>query len=109
MVSVPEADLRAVLAILRGGQWHAEANRLWAALDALGPEPCGHPSKWTDADADVDGYIYPPLFRCVAPKGHHAPSYNEFDQCCDRCNQDDDHPIHCGDVHVPPVDVWAES
>jgi len=100
MVTVPEADLRSVLS----ADIHSikTAQRLRAALDALGPEPCGHPSAsgWY-----ISGGRRLSAFRCVQPEGHHA--FDHRRPCCDE--DDADHPIHCGDAHVPPAEVWAEE
>jgi len=98
-VTVNEADLRAVLLGVIGRD--KVRGRLNAALDALGPEPCGHGS--------VDGWYISggrrlSAFRCVLPKGHHA--FDHRRPCCDEDDAGD--PIHC-DAHVPPADVWAES
>jgi len=103
-VTVNEADLRAVLLGVIGRD--KVRGRLNAALDALGPEPCDHPSVEGTLSKDSPT-LFAPQFRCIAPKGHHDPAYNEFDPCCDRCNKDDDDPIHCGDKHVPPAEVWS--
>jgi len=66
-VTVNVADLRAVLTA-PGTEIKEPEVRLRAALDALGTDPCGHPS--------VD---------------------------------DEWHPIHCGDEHMPPSTPWADS
>lgn len=103
-VTVDEADLRVARNCLPS-EWQTTRDRLTDALNALGPEPCGHPSKkavsassWHPKSA--------PEFRCVLPKGHHADSLYAANKCCDKKPGD---PIHCGDEHVPPADVWAES
>jgi len=109
MVSVNEADLRAAVGRGRGigGTYVTAINHLCAALDALGPEPCGpelcdHPSKpWHHIGEGPD-------FRCVAPEGHHAYVGGRSSHCR-LCDDDPARPIHCGDAHVPPADVWAET
>jgi len=97
-VEVNEADLRRVL-----DNTHTPEikQRLRAALDALGPEPCGHPSAsgWY-----ISGGRRLSAFRCVLPKGHHV--FDHRRPCCDEDDADD--PIHSGDAHLPPADVWAE-
>lgn len=103
-VSVNENDLRAALGWVPLADFDHAASRLRAALDALAPEPCGHPSqrivadKWTAKDE--------PAFRCQAPKGHHTFVWEKADRCC---REDRDDPIHCGDAHVPPESVWTEE
>ncbi len=118
MVSVPEADLRAVERALQDrGVPETTARRraeaiiiVRAALDALGPEPCGN---WSKEVGYVDQRLLGgPLFTCIAPKGHHA--YRRYydsrgvlvttSVCCDKPAYD---PIHCGDAHQPPADVWS--
>jgi len=80
------------------GHWPS-VERLRAALDAVGPEPCRWPA------AHFMGLSSVPWFNCVLPKGHHALN-NSGRGCCDEAAHD---PIHCGDAHVPPAEVWAES
>ncbi len=72
--------------------------RFQAALDALGPEPCGHPS--------VSWSLGAPRFRCVAPKGHHDFDSIGRPSLC--CAMEESDPTHCGDAHVPPAGVWAD-
>ncbi len=46
-VAVNEDDLRRMLNDSGVLDAVEARGRLRAALDALGPEPCGHPSEWT--------------------------------------------------------------
>ncbi len=105
-VTVNEADLRRVLA--SGAIGGPAFDALRAALEALGPEPCGHPSKAYDPD---DPQAIDPLFRCVAPKGHHAYRVNQTGPDAPKacCRKPPGDPAHCGVAHAPPPDVWAES
>lgn len=92
-------------------RYSSSAARLRAELDALGPEPCGHPSRQTYSGSTVQGIDHRPqrpTFRCVAPKGHHAydPGVICAYMCCGKRSDD---PIDCGSRHLPPDKVWAES
>lgn len=100
-VTVNENDLRVVLHYVP--TLLEMSDRFRAVLDALGPEPCGHPS-WRLVGPGGSS----PLFRCVLPTGHHAVRYYDDGglSCCGRSACD---PIHSGDAHVPPEDVWAEE
>ncbi len=98
-VTVNEADLRAVLGEVETTRVQGQARRILDALDALGPEPCGHPSQ--------NWLLGAPRFRCVAPKGHHEYAGGECPDHCTAYDQPHD-PIHCAakHAHVPPADVW---
>ncbi len=99
-----EIDEDDLWALLPGGEGHghgAALIRTLAALDALGPKPCGHPSARSSPSSAWESQ-----FTCVAPKGHHTPlALSNLAACCKAGRND---PIHCGNAHIPPPEVWAE-
>lgn len=109
-------DIRNVLeASFDDAETQSSRERLEAAVAPPEPEVCGHPSKlwWGPAamhheHSDKCRERCQPEFRCVLPKGHHEPERRlgggYIDCSCEKSGPD---PIHAGDAHRPPEDVWG--
>lgn len=81
---------------------------------ALAPEPCGAPGRWFTAG---NAYLHEgqhkghedcaPLFTCSLPKSHHAPQWTKGHAGTDCCDKSAGDPVHSGDRHQVPDEVWA--